>query len=238
MSWIESHQGIERHPKTMKLSVLMGWDIDQTIGKLHRLWWWCLDFAPDGNVSRHSADMSALAVGLSADMGEKFISALYEAEFLDKTAKNQYLIHDWLDYAGRYLKDTKFKRNPEKIIEIKQLYSTIVSRQSADNPPKKRRKSAVPTNLPTNLPGTSVNPDGFDLFWAVYPRKEKKQPAHKAWDKLNPQNGLVEKILRAVEVQKKSEQWKKDKGKYIPHPTTWLNEKRWEDEICTPGVII
>lgn len=186
MSWIESHQGIERHPKTIKLSLAMGWDIDQTIGKLHRLWWWCLDFAPDGNVRRHSADMVAIAIGIAPTDGEKFFSAMYDAEFLDKTAKNQLLIHDWMEYAGRYLKDTKFRRNPEKIQGIIALYSTIVSRQSADKKPTIRRKSAVPTlptlpNLPT-IPGVEVSafvlPEWVKLeAWEAYEtmRKEKKK---------------------------------------------------------------
>jgi len=152
MAWIESHQGVERNPKTIKLSLLMGWDIDQTIGKLHRFWWWCLEFSADGNVSRHSADMVAISVGLSADQGEKFISAMYESEFLDKTSNNQFLIHDWLEYAGRYLKDTKFRRNPEKIKEIIALYLTIVGRQNADKTPTKRRKSAVPDLPDLTLP--------------------------------------------------------------------------------------
>jgi hypothetical protein len=43
--------------------------------------WWCLDFASDGNISRHSADMAALAVGLSADWVkgslETFLLAFY-----------------------------------------------------------------------------------------------------------------------------------------------------------------
>ena len=202
----------------------MVWDIDQTIGKLHRLWWWCLDFAPDGNVRRHSADMVAIAVGLSADAGEKFISALYEAEFLDKTSKNQLLIHDWLEYAGRYLRDTKFRRNPEKIKEIISLYSTIVRRQSADNPPKVGRKSAVP-DLP-DLP----NPT-FSLFWGLYPKKKARAEALKAWCKINPQDGLLEQILTAVRLQSNSADWKKEKGKYIPLPASWLNGKRWEDEM-------
>ena len=160
MAWIESHQGIERHWKTDKLATAMGWGadvaIDIAISKLHRLWWWCLDFAPDGCVSRHSADMYARAVGLSADMGDRFIMALYNAEYLDKTSAGHLVIHDWLEYAGRYLRDTKFKRHPEKYKEIQQLYSTVVSRQSADNQPtcptKKAKTidmSAVPYQ-PTN----------------------------------------------------------------------------------------
>jgi hypothetical protein len=38
-------------------------------------------------------------------------------------------------------------------------------------------------------------------------------------------------MVKAIEVQKKSEQWQRDNGQYIPHPSTWLNQRRWEDEM-------
>lgn len=71
----------------------------------------------------------------------------------------------------------------------------------------------------------------FDCFWSVYPKKIAKAAALKAWLKINPQNGLVEQIVQAVEEQKKTEQWQRDNGKFIPYGATWLNQRRWEDEI-------
>ena len=37
--------------------------------------------------------------------------------------------------------------------------------------------------------------------------------------------------MKKLEIFKKSYNWNKDNGQYIPNPTTWLNQKRWEDEI-------
>lgn len=71
----------------------------------------------------------------------------------------------------------------------------------------------------------------FAQFWAAYPRHEAKQTALKAFEKLNPDGGLMEKILLAIEKQKNSSQWKENGGQYIPHPSTWLNQRRWEDEV-------
>lgn len=72
---------------------------------------------------------------------------------------------------------------------------------------------------------------GFGEFWEVYPRKESKQSALNAFKKLKPDDELLAVMLNALEIQKKSEQWQKDKGQFIPHPSTWLNQKRWEDEL-------
>ena len=67
----------------------------------------------------------------------------------------------------------------------------------------------------------------FDRFWAAYPLKVGKKKARDAFARVKVP---VEQLLAALEVQKKSEQWVKDGGKFIPHPTTWLNGERWEDE--------
>lgn len=71
----------------------------------------------------------------------------------------------------------------------------------------------------------------FDKFWQAYPRKVSKKEAQKSWKKINPSLELFEKILKALEMVKQTEQWKKDNGKFIPYPATWLNQERWTDEI-------
>ena len=70
----------------------------------------------------------------------------------------------------------------------------------------------------------------FDEFWRAYPKKKAKAAALKAWNRIKPNKELFEKILCAVELAKQSAQWKRDNGQYIPHPATWLNQGRWDDE--------
>ena len=69
----------------------------------------------------------------------------------------------------------------------------------------------------------------FDEFWKLYPNKTGKGAARKAFEKMKCA-GIIEKIKAAVESQRKSEQWRKDGGQYIPHPATWINQERWDDE--------
>jgi hypothetical protein len=71
----------------------------------------------------------------------------------------------------------------------------------------------------------------FDRFWASYPRHTGKQAAEKAFLRLNPDDDLLGIMLKAITAWSKSEQWTKDDGQYIPHPATWLNGRRWEDEL-------
>lgn len=73
--------------------------------------------------------------------------------------------------------------------------------------------------------------NSFERFWTVYPRKTAKQQALKAWLKLKPSEELVKTMLSALEKQKQSDQWKKDNGQFVPFPATWLNGRRWEDDL-------
>ena len=72
----------------------------------------------------------------------------------------------------------------------------------------------------------------FESFWKAYPRKTNKAFAKKCFDKVKVDEELLNKILKAIEQQKKSEQWKNPQ--YIPHPSSWLNGERWEDEVTLP----
>jgi hypothetical protein len=72
--------------------------------------------------------------------------------------------------------------------------------------------------------------EAFSIFWKTYPRKDSKVPAQKAYDKLNPSAELQQQILDAVQRFKGCDQWVREGGKFIPFASTWLNQKRWEDE--------
>lgn len=83
----------------------------------------------------------------------------------------------------------------------------------------------------TSPPFSNGMGDGFDEFWKAYPRKVAKAQAVKAWYKLKLNAELQQIILNALERQKQSEQWRKDNGQFIPYPATWLNGRRWEDDL-------
>ena len=96
-------------------------------------------------------------------------------------------------------------------------------------------------NLPlqTVAPNTSIihqrdmrNGEALAQFWSAYPKRKDKARAKIAFAKLDPDDELVNRMLEAIELSKASRDWREDNGKYIPHPTTWLNGKRWEDEQC------
>ena len=83
-------------------------------------------------------------------------------------------------------------------------------------------------------PSSTATPSKeFDLFWIQYPRKVGKEAARKAFAKAMKKT-TADKVLSAVEdlrirVAGKDQQ-------FTPHPATWLNEGRWDDET-TPALL-
>ena len=72
--------------------------------------------------------------------------------------------------------------------------------------------------------------EAFERFWTAYPRKVGKGRAEKLFVWLKPDHRLLDTMLTAIEQAKGSEHWQRDQGRYIPNPSTWLGQRRWEDE--------
>lgn len=70
----------------------------------------------------------------------------------------------------------------------------------------------------------------FDDFWREYPKKVAKAEAQKSFAKLKPDEPMLQAMLEAVRWQRDTEGWRKNNGQFVPNPTTWLNQRRWEDE--------
>jgi DNA replication protein DnaC len=84
-----------------------------------------------------------------------------------------------------------------------------------------------------NYSATDVAPERddmtFDEFWKIYPIKKNKVRAKKIWDK-EKFRLIVTLICSDVLKRTRSEPQWQDK-QYIPHPSTYLGNKLWEDEI-------
>lgn len=88
------------------------------------------------------------------------------------------------------------------------------------------------TSVTVTVTDTGTNPvnNNFETFWNEYPKKVGKKDAKRAFDKAL-KSVKAETMIRAVIAQKKSGQWLRENGRYIPNPSTWLNQGRWDDEI-------
>lgn len=98
----------------------------------------------------------------------------------------------------------------------------------------KKEKENINTIITPPTPSKGETEERFADFWQAYPRKEAKEKARQAFKKLKADEDLLLKMLTAIEIQKQSDQWTKDDGRFIPLPATWLNGRRWEDEVKPP----
>ena len=103
--------------------------------------------------------------------------------------------------------------------------------------------TAIPTPTPTPTPTPDISPKppatpgaerdtagaAFDAFWKTYPKKVGKDAAEKVWARKVKADD-VQAVMDALDKQRSSEQWNQDGGRFIPHPSTWLNQGRWKDE--------
>ncbi len=103
------------------------------------------------------------------------------------------------------------------------LNSACDSTQSSPNDHDQQEKPRKPFR-------TIKQQQRFDAFWEQYPKRRSKGQAEKAWTRINPDEAKHNAILAGLENAKKSAEWQRDGGQYIPHPSTWLNAKGWEDE--------
>jgi hypothetical protein len=70
----------------------------------------------------------------------------------------------------------------------------------------------------------------FKTFYTAYPKKKAPAVAEKAFAKVAVG---IDVLLRAIAEQSKTEEWQKDRGRYIPYPATWLNQRQWENVAAT-----
>lgn len=121
-------------------------------------------------------------------------------------------------------------QNDEQVDEQQMNNKRTADEQQMNTPGEcKELKNEEKQHQKPRSPASAEHVD-FDQFWKLYPRKVGKQAALKAWAKLKPDMILFAEIERALEIAKRSPDWLKSAGQYIPHPSVWLNGRRWEDE--------
>ncbi len=111
MAWIESHQDLGTHRKTMRLCTLMNIDDLRAVGLLHFLWWWALDNAPDGNLTGLTNKEIAQACHWKGKP-DLLVNSLCQSGWIDKENESVTL-HDWHDYAGKLV--SKREQNKQRM---------------------------------------------------------------------------------------------------------------------------
>ena len=160
MAWIELHQSLPGHRKTMRLKRILKIGQAQAIGHLCMLWLWCLDNCPDGDLSSLLDCEIAEAAGYDKKP-EDFTAALRESGFLDEN--NQ--VHDWYSYAGKLIekREQNANRMRERRARAEHVQRTCSAR--ADNVHEKCTATVPNRTVPNRTQPNSSSSGGDAPDW-------------------------------------------------------------------------
>ena len=140
--WIELHQEMPRHPKTLALAQAIKISRREAVGLLIDLWTWGLNCADEtGHLRGITNEGIAMAMDWPGRQAAKLVNALVDCGWIDGE-NGGYSLHDWADYTSRLSdkrKDAERKREARK--RAKQADKTPenpenVRGQSTDSPRK------------------------------------------------------------------------------------------------------
>ncbi|WP_233343497.1 hypothetical protein [Burkholderia cepacia] len=253
--WIKMSADLSEDPIVIAIAARLGVDEFSVVGRLHRIWSWA---------DRHLADGLALGITPEwIDQFVRldgFSNALLEVGWLSRIEKDGLLdsqqnlldsfSETFLD-SSRILLDSRVGGGMGGVVfprffRFLSGKTTKTNTKTKTNPTptcareseiEKDRESEIEKeteNVPSRIEKTEKD-GAFSIFWKAYPRKDSKVPAQKAFAKLAPSAELLERILDALDRFKRCDQWTREDGKFIPFASTWLNQRRWEDE-STPAM--
>jgi hypothetical protein len=130
LAWIESHQALGHHPKTIRLAAELHVSLPTAVGHLHYLWWWALEYAPDGRLCAGSELMIARACQWHGKTG-RFWSGLVSAGFVEADLAG-YQIHDWYDFAGKLVEQRALRRVSNRAAQERRRQRFVSADVSAD----------------------------------------------------------------------------------------------------------
>lgn len=234
--WIKFDSSLPEKPETLAITAKMGWDDpDLTVGKLMRLFRWFDQHTTDGNADGVTSTLLDRVLGVTgftecvATVGwivvtEDGISLANFDRHNGATAKSRAQgAKRAATHRGNASSNASSNGGSNADGVTRPSPREEKRREDKDNTPQ------PPTGGRQRRSDAGDEPEGFGEFWSAYPRKVGKDAARKAFAKRKPDPELLAKMLAAVAIQAKSTQWQRDGGQYIPHPSTWLNEGRWND---------
>ncbi len=115
-------------------------------------------------------------------------------------------------------------REKQKSNAVTTVTNNVISRRVTHAEAEAEAEAKTKKKPPNPLKGEC---DGFDLFWSEYPNKQAKLAAKRAWLKIKTDERV--EVMSGIARWKRSESWLKDDGQFIPHPATFLNQRRFED---------
>ena len=153
--------------------------------------------------------------------------SLYEVD-----GKPYLYLSNWENHQRIQQRRSKFPSPGDKVSINDDADNVTVTHRDT---PLESESNPNPKQYTSSTTSSTIAPSALDVrfaeFWKSYPKKVGKGAAEKSFKRIHPDEELLQAMILAVNKAKASQQWQKDNGQYIPNPATWLNQRRWEDEI-------
>ena len=201
------------------------------------LWDYILGDCDHAGIWHVNFDIAQLFVGtdLPINQAEALTVFAEKIEVFDNGKK--WFIPSFIEFQYGTLDDSKKNRAHSSVIDRLRKYGfwseqdrAICLRTASIKPLLTPLEGCKDKEKDKDKEKESFLKERFGKFWAAYPKRKAKAQALKSWLKISPDEQLTETILQAVKRATTSEEWKKDKGQFIPFPASYLNGRRWEDE--------
>lgn len=236
MVWIPLHCDIWENIKTFRMVEILGISECAVVGHLIALWHFTLRNVPEtGDLTPYGVHYIEQAAKWKDGEG-RFVEAAQKVGFMDGLK-----IHAWDKHAEAYhaslekadrnkeqsrkrVKDWRERKRNAKVtrngnVTVTPGYAPIERKNKEDKEDKNNKYTAA-----------------FLEWWESYPKKVGRGAVVKIWDKQVRGKVELSKMLLILEKQKASDQWQKEGGQFIPNPTTYLNQGRWDDEVESPNI--
>jgi hypothetical protein len=196
VAWIEIHTVLSRHRKLKELGIALGIKAVHAKGHLVSIWLTALEQQEDGDMRKWSDAFLAEAAEFDGD-ATAFRKTLEAQGWLDNG-----LIHDWLDYAGRYLMNKYASSNISRLKEIWAVHGRRYGHATGKQP-KRNRNETTPYHTIPNLPNLTLpNQQHARVVLAHF-----NQVCHKTLTLTKDREGLISRRLvegRTIEEMKKA----------------------------------
>ena len=222
MAWIESHQELRNHPKVRRLARGLNVAVPAAIGHLHLLWWWAIDYAPDGCLAGYEDWEIAEAALWEGDPAE-FTAVLMRVGWVDQDDT----LHDWDDYAGKLIRSREQAR-----VRMAAKRAATVPERSANVPGTEQEGSSLQyrTGQDTTVPDSPAPAERKKRATRI-PPDFRITPAMREWaaGQGYPEEWVDRTTARFVD-------WWTGEGRTkTDWPATWRNWLRSEAERRPPA---
>ena len=219
--YIRVKTGFFTHKKTAKLRLSIG---DCAFWVPPRIWAYCAENQPDGDLSDYSAELLASLIGYSGN-AQALLEALRDSGFIEKGGG----LHHWEEHNGyhkSYSERAKLAANArwEKVRE--RVKKKEAKKNSTDS--GNRKQESGHKHCSSDAPSIGVVQE--DIIYAAYPKKAGRPKALVSIKKAIEEFGfefVLAKTTAYAEVRKSAD------PQFTPMPATWFNQQRFNDESST-----